>query len=71
MTEEQLEIAARKLCKLRMRDPDELMPHGVVDKNGVSNLVLYHSPYIKFVKQELRILSAQLEAIEFTKGTAS
>ena len=54
LTEEQIELAARKLCEMRGIDPDALVSHGPdPSPGGYVHAVLLHSPAWTRAKREV------------------
>ena len=69
MTEQQLEIAARKLCELRGLDPEAKITHGAdPDENGFVVSIAYISPRWKLVKKEIQNYLLIQEAIDFASN---
>lgn len=68
LTDEQLELAARKYCELAGMDPDKMVPHGAEPSpEGFIPMVLLHSPCWQLVAKILRDTERQLHAIEIAK----
>ncbi len=66
MTEEQVEIAARKLCELRGIDPDKSVPHRAPpNDHGYVPAVLLHSPAWAPCVSEVRAFYQVAQAIDF------
>lgn len=69
MTEEQLEMAARKLCEIRGIDPEKRIPHGAPPNDmGYVPAVLLHSPAWKLVAGEIRGFYQIAQALDHVLG---
>ena len=64
MTENQIEVAARKLCELRGIDPESLIAHEAKpDSRGFVPAILLHSKAWKVAAAEVRSAVQMHEAI--------
>ena len=68
MTDNELEIAARKYCEILGLDPDAQVSHGAdPDANGFVFDILLHSPQWTRIARRIPQHQAMNEAIEFAK----
>lgn len=69
MTDEQIEVAARKLCEIRGIDPDRRVGHGAEpDANGLVPAVLLYSPAWRLVAREVTSFYQVAQAIDHALG---
>lgn len=69
LTEEQLEIAARKYCELAGVDPDKSVAHGAdPDENGMVPAICLYSPQWKRVAREIAQHDAVRVCIAFAQN---
>lgn len=72
LTDEQLRLAAIRLCELRGEDPHRMIGHGAPpDANGMVPAVLLHSPAWRFALNDINDLMLIAEAIDSVMGEDS
>lgn len=69
MTDEQVEAAARELCRLRDVDPDEMVGHGSGPGGELVGDVLQRSPKWRLVVHEVRAHEQVEAAIQAGRQT--
>lgn len=68
MTDDQIELAARKYCELACLDPHVLVAHGAdPDPSGFVVDVLLHSPLWTRIARDIKRTARIMDAIEYAK----